>query len=677
VDAHRPARTWPRQVPVRELVVAAPPHRSARAGTAAWPLVPFSLLTLAAGVAFVRYSPSPALVLVVGVLAAGLLGLVAIIGLQRSRRRRRAAGERARYLRYLDGVAEELAETARLQDRAARLVHPGPTELWAIACEGERVWERAIGHADFATARVGCGPVPLATRARLEGGDVAAGRDPVALAEARDLVEEWRELPEQPLVVDLRADRSLSLAGPRALTRALARAIVLELAVLCSPRDLLVAIRHPAEAAAEWGFAKWLPHAFSGDGLVLLCGDGDGLAEVLAAEDPRRHRLLVADGPAPDLAGLAAGAVVLVEAGRDGTEATGVRVRVEEDLRLTLTGPGERVLHGRAEGADPVLCEVAARRLAARWRADEGPPPARLADLLGIGGPDDPRPELTWRERPAGERFRVPVGVDAGGEPVFLDLREPEQGGMGAHGLVTGGDGSERGELLRAVAAGLAVTHPPELLAMVLVDCGGGGTFAGMAELPHVAGAVAGLADDNGLAGGVRDALAGELARRSELVRAPSGAGLAPRPLLLVAVDGFGELVTGRPDLADLFAAIGRSGASLGMHLLLASRLPGEGWPPAAARHLGWRVALRAGWAELRAGRSCGSVPDSPCRSASRPSPPRTGRRRRPSSSSPGGRSGRPSRQRPPRSRRWCAGCAAPPRVPARSCPRRADHVTL
>jgi S-DNA-T family DNA segregation ATPase FtsK/SpoIIIE len=37
---------------------------------------------------------------------------------------------------------------------------------------------------------------------------------------------------------------------------------------------------------------------------------------------------------------------------------------------------------------------------------------------------------------------------------------------------------------------GLAVTHPPDLLSLVLVDFKGGPTFAGMAELPHVAGII-------------------------------------------------------------------------------------------------------------------------------------------------------------------------------------------
>ena len=67
---------------------------------------------------------------------------------------------------------------------------------------------------------------------------------------------------------------------------------------------------------------------------------------------------------------------------------------------------------------------------------------------------------------------------------------------MGPHGLVVGATGSGKSELLRNLVLGLAMTHSPEQLNLVLVDFKGGATFAGMAGLPHVSAVITNLAED-------------------------------------------------------------------------------------------------------------------------------------------------------------------------------------
>jgi S-DNA-T family DNA segregation ATPase FtsK/SpoIIIE len=58
-------------------------------------------------------------------------------------------------------------------------------------------------------------------------------------------------------------------------------------------------------------------------------------------------------------------------------------------------------------------------------------------------------------------------------------------------------------------------------------------------------------------------------------------------------VDEFGELLAARPEFLDLFAAIGRVGRSLGMHLLLASQRLDEGRLRGLDSHLRYRLCLR------------------------------------------------------------------------------------
>ena len=227
--------------------------------------------------------------------------------------------------------------------------------------------------------------------------------------------------------------------------------------------------------------------------------------------------------------------------------------------------------------------------------------------LLGL--PDVRRYDAArgWRSRPARDRLRVPIGLGDGGEPIHLDLKESAQQGMGPHGLVIGATGSGKSELLRTLVLGLALTHSPEELNMVLVDFKGGATFAGMSALPHVSAVITNLADELTLVDRMQDALSGELVRRQEVLRAAgnyasvrdyeraraAGADLDPLPSLFIVVDEFSELLTARPEFIDLFVAIGRLGRSLGLHLLLASQRLDEGRLRGLESHLSYRIGLR------------------------------------------------------------------------------------
>lgn len=105
----------------------------------------------------------------------------------------------------------------------------------------------------------------------------------------------------------------------------------------------------------------------------------------------------------------------------------------------------------------------------------------------------------------------------------------------------------------------------------------------------------------------MQDALAGEMQRRQEMLRAAgnlsnvgeyerareNGASLEPLPTLFVVVDEFSELLSQKPDFAELFVAMGRLGRSLQIHLLLASQRLEEGRLRGLESHLSYRIGLK------------------------------------------------------------------------------------
>ena len=170
-----------------------------------------------------------------------------------------------------------------------------------------------------------------------------------------------------------------------------------------------------------------------------------------------------------------------------------------------------------------------------------------------------------------------------------------------------GATGSGKSEFLRTLVLGLAMTHSPEQLNMVLVDFKGGATFAGMSDMPHVSAVITNLAQELTLVDRMQDALSGEMVRRQELLREAgnfasirdyekaraAGEDLAPMPSLFIVVDEFSEMLSAKPEFIDLFVAIGRLGRSLGLHLLLASQRLEEGRLRGLESHLSYRVGLR------------------------------------------------------------------------------------
>lgn len=143
--------------------------------------------------------------------------------------------------------------------------------------------------------------------------------------------------------------------------------------------------------------------------------------------------------------------------------------------------------------------------------------------------------------------------------------------------------------------------HSADELNFILVDFKGGAAFLGLDKLPHTSAVITNLADESGLVDRMQDSLLGEMHRRQERLRSAGMSTVVEfnqafpgkMPALFIIVDEFSELLQNRPEFAEVFAAIGRLGRSLRMHLLLASQRFEEGRLRGLESHLSYRIALR------------------------------------------------------------------------------------
>ncbi|MFC4604682.1 type VII secretion protein EccCa [Rhodococcus kronopolitis] len=548
--------------------------------------------------------------------------------------------DRKDYLRYLDQLRGEVYDTGDRQRRALEWNHPDPHLLWTLAGT-DRMWERRGTDPDYCHVRVGTGSQRLATRLIAPETGPVEDLEPVAAIALRRFVRTHSVVPELPTSVSLRGFAAIGVGGSRSVARDLVRSMLLQLCTFHSPEQVRVAILCGPDTAAEWEWTKWLPHTANPD-VVDGVGVGRMVFGSLAELDITLQPLLALrpgySRGAPAVATLAQ-VVVVLDGGivdhdsrlADGLESVtvvdlagivsslaatrGIELVVEDGSVGARTGSGVETF-AVPDGLSVAQAETAARRLSP-FRATaqqgnesdtaDGPPVARWQHLLGIADVAEFDPRSAWAPRSARDRLRVPIGVGADGSTVEIDLKEAAENGMGPHGLCIGATGSGKSEFLRTLVLGLIATHSPEALNLVLVDFKGGATFLGLEQAPHVATVITNLSEELALVDRMRDALAGEMNRRQELLRSAgnftnvsdyekaryAGADLTPLPALFIVVDEFSELLSQQPEFADLFVAIGRLGRSLHMHLLLASQRLDEGKLRGLDSHLSYRIGLK------------------------------------------------------------------------------------
>ena len=549
----------------------------------------------------------------------------------RLRRREQAA-------QFAEEVAALDRELAADEERAARLAEmPSTAEVVAGAqARSPVLWCRRPEHATFLAVRLGVGSALSRTTVRLPARGRAAAELWSMLIDVRD---RHAAVADVPLVADLRAVGALGVAGPA--SDDVARALVLQVAGLHSPAELVIAAVASPASQVSWEWLAWLPHVESAHSplagahlaahpaaaSVLVTGVEELVAEraaaggvlpavLLVVEDDAladRGRLvrLAETGPAVGVHVLWRADVVdrlpaacraFVAGAGDGSWHVGTvgdGSRVEVEVERVGTGEATDFARGLAAVVDagaPVIDETDLPRsvgfVALAGAAVAESPSAVLEVWRETGSVLDRHAPPVRRRRDAG--LRALVGLGTGGQFV-LDLRA-----QGPHALVGGTTGAGKSEFLRAWVLGLATAHSPGRVTFLFVDYKGGAAFAECVDLPHCVGLVTDLSPPL-----VRRALASlraELRRREHLFHRKgvkdllelerSGDPETP-PALVIVVDEFAALVAEVPEFVDGVVDVAQRGRSLGLHLILATQRPAGVIKDNLRANTNLRVALR------------------------------------------------------------------------------------
>ena len=588
---------------------------------------------------------SPVLFIGSGAMAVGMVGMMAgQLARGKGDRKLKINGQRRDFLRHLSQIRRRVRRAAEQQRQALEYRGPAPHSLPSLLAAGAgQIWQRVPGEPGFGCARFATGTQALAIRLIPPDTKPIEDLDPLCAGALRRFIRAQSQVPGLPVEVSLRSVTRIVPVGEPAAVRALVRSLVTQIAVLHSPADVRISVCAPADRLRYWEWIKWLPHTMhpteqdAAGPVRLMSPSLGGLEPMLQLRDRPRFspaaagsapgslplHVVVADGagrePGAELDGIDGVVVIEIDAaaGAGGAGTLALRVTGDAVYRVAADGSAEAFI-GVPDGLSLVEAEAVARQLAPLRPAgvtaaagDALGTTTTLTALLGVAGPPALDVAGLRRGRAARDRLRVPIGQDATGQPVELDLKESAEGGMGPHGLVVGATGSGKSELLRTLVLGLALTHSAEDLNFVLVDFKGGATFGGLDRLPHTSAVITNLADELPLVDRMRDALQGEIVRRQELLRAAGnyaslrdyaaaraqrprgGPELPPVPSLFVVLDEFSELLAAKPELIDLFVMIGRVGRSLGVHLLLASQRLEEGRLRGLDTQLSYRIGLR------------------------------------------------------------------------------------
>lgn len=483
--------------------------------------------------------------------------------------------ERAEYLRYLSGMAEQIREAANAQKAGAEWSHPDPDVLEAVL-DGPRMWERGASDPDYLHIRVGRDEVKLAASVKVKPVESELDLEPVTKTALQHLRAVQQSIPHCPKAINFAGLGMIGIYGQRDAFNATARAWVAQLVCWHTPNDTALAIVSP-HLESQWAWAKWIPHTESQDidgagparFLSASLSDVEAMLEpllkerakvvddkgnfdaaavsksnkhvVVVIEDPDAPASAVrriasrdgvtvialrhGDGPDPDYAAHPRELLLRVDQSSSEADAP-LRMQHWNNFRWQLFCAEPDTL------GEPVIAHLA--RQLSKWdsapigRQDaESAAAQNMLSLLGVTNAANLDVHALWKPRmlPVGTGepvdleplLRVPIGLQPSGAPLIVDLKDEADGGNGPHGLMIGMTGSGKSTTLATLVEGLFIQHSPDVVQAILTDFKDGAGFDAFADYPHVGAVITNMEEKRSLVERFGDTLLGLLDQRGRI----------------------------------------------------------------------------------------------------------------------------------------------------------------
>ncbi len=526
------------------------------------------------------------------------------------------------YLRYLAEVEAEIDSEIKLQEEIKRSNNPTLEDcIKRINNREMTLWERSTRHKDFLDVPIGCGDIApeieLSYPARSVNGKLSeAGLEMYRLAE-RELL-----LKNVPITLPIAKTRIIGFTGIRETVVAAIKALLLQVTALHNYDDLKIIFICDEKEAGLWKCVKWLPHLWNNEKtLRYIANDAEEAKELSSVisniqaihasntngETDEPHYLIIATDRilAEKIQALKdfcrnpekydnITLLTLYDEQRFLPKTCSIVCNYEEQTTVSdfnnITGEVQVINSPALYSGDPEPVFINMANTVLDTSAGEKRLPTELTylEMFEAGKPEHLDIIARWEESDSVNTLAAPIGIDADGFEIKLDIHEKAHG---PHGLIAGMTGSGKSEFIISYIASMAVSYSPEEVSFVLIDFKGGGMADVFRSLPHLAGSITNL-DGNELQRSFF-AIESELEKRQALFKEISekkkisnidiykyqklrkaDRSLKALPHLIIISDEFAELKQQHNDFMQQLIRIARIGRSLGVHLILATQKP-------------------------------------------------------------------------------------------------------
>lgn len=487
------------------------------------------------------------------------------------------------------------------------------------------LWNRNVNHNDFLTIRLGKGLIPYPGQIRVPAERFSTEDDELSHL-PYDLYDTYRLMKDGVVTLPLREQKMIGVIGDHDHVFELARNFVVQVAALHSYTDVKIAVLFHERENKELQWIRWLPHTFSRDKkLRYLANDAASYQNVLYAltselrtrdeeEDEEEsaknqpHFVVFCTSPEildkesiysymtsekdygftfvllyDDLDRLPNECTTIVQNDHDFQGKYSLETVRSETDQIEF----DRISISDAEDFAKSISGIYVNEMA----GGEIPTTIDFMEMMQISNLNQWDLMKHYKENRVYEHIRALIGQTYGNKPMYLDIHEKM---YGPHGLVAGTTGSGKSETIMTFILSLAMNYHPDEVAFVLIDYKGGGMAAPFIGLPHTAGTITNIDNEDG-----EDSLDESQTRRalvsihSEIRRRQKifsqykinhidayirlyrdGEVVEPLPHLIIISDEFAELKKEQPDFIKELVSAARVGRSLGIHLILATQKP-------------------------------------------------------------------------------------------------------